>query len=186
VYFSDPPADGKSRRKREGQMRTNYKLISVIFSLALLAAPAAAQQSAKSGTYKGNYWGQGVPGATQSYELEKGHVFYLAQNHGIFLNNVADGFLDKTEATCPFAGDFSNGVFTAANGYCIVTDKDGDKAFLVWRGKGPAPGTYAGTFEWAGGTGKFQGLQGNNSYHGGDIGKTGAFSAVWEGDWRLP
>jgi hypothetical protein len=67
-----------------------------------------------------------------------------------------------------------------------MTDKDGDKAFLVWRGKGTAPGSGAGTFEWSGGTGKFVGLQGNNNWRGSVIGKTGAFTVVWEGDWRLP
>ena len=79
-----------------------------------------------------------------------------------------------------------DGVSTANHGYCVMTDKDGDKAFLAWRGKGTAPGSYAGTFEWTGGTGKFQGLQGNNNWHGADIGKTGSIVVLWEGDWRLP
>jgi hypothetical protein len=95
--------------------------------------------------------------------------------------------LRSTEVTCPLVADSVNGVDIANHGYCILTDKDGDKAFLVWRGKSSAaPGSYAGTFEWAGGTGKFLGLQGNNNWHGPFIGKTPAFIVVYEGDWRLP
>jgi hypothetical protein len=50
------------------------------------------------------------------------------------------------------------------------------------KGKGSAPGIIAGT----GGTGKFTGIQGNNTFHVTAIGKTLASSIVWEGEWRLP
>jgi len=103
--------------------------------------------------------------------------------------DVSDGFLDKTEVTCPATSDSVNGVDTAARGYCIVTDKDGDKAFLVWQGKGTGAGSAdAGTFQWTGGTGKFAGLQGNNTFGHGifPISKTSGGWTVWEGDWRLP
>jgi hypothetical protein len=54
--------------------------------------------------------------------------------------DVSDGFLDKTEVTCPMANDIVNGVLTAGHGYCIIADKDGDKASIVFQGKGTAPG----------------------------------------------
>jgi hypothetical protein len=167
-------------------MRISYKLISGIFTLALLTAPAAAQQPAKSGKYAGKYTFHAVAEALHTYELEKGHVFLIVYNHGVFLNDAADGFLDKTEVTCPVVEDIVNGLDTANHGVCIMTDKDGDKAFFVWRGKSTAPGAYAGTFEWTGGTGKYSGLQGNNNWHGTAIGKELAGVVVWEGEWRLP
>jgi hypothetical protein len=34
-----------------------------------------------------------------------------------------------------FENDIVDGVSTALNGHCIVTDKDGDKAFIVYEGK---------------------------------------------------
>jgi hypothetical protein len=37
-------------------MQAGYKLLSALFALALLAPPAAEQQSAKSGTFTGK-WG---------------------------------------------------------------------------------------------------------------------------------
>jgi hypothetical protein len=175
-----------SRRKREGQMRPGYKLISALFAVALLAAPATAQQSAKSGTYKGKFAAHAVPSVAQTYELDKDHAFFLGQAHGVFLNDVADGFIDKTEVNCPLVQDIVGGLATTAHGYCTITDKDGDKAFLVWEAKDTAPGTGGGPFKWTGGTGKYSGLQGNNTFHYGNIGKTGAGVVVWEGEWRLP
>ena len=85
-----------------------------------------------------------------------------------------------------FENDIVDGVSTALNGHCIVADKDGDKAFIVYEGKGSAPGISAGTFQWTGGTGKFTGIQGNNTFQVTAIGKNPASSIVWEGEWRLP
>src|SRR5215472_12823280 len=130
----------------------------LLVSATVLGATAEAQQLPKSGKYTGKF---GAEGVGQTYELEKGHVFFVGMYHGVFFNDVADGFLDKTEVTCPGTNDIVDGVSRASHGYCIMTDKEGDKAFLVWQGKGTAPGTGEGTFQWTGGTGKFAGIQGN-------------------------
>jgi hypothetical protein len=170
-------------------MQTSRKLILAIFAVAIcgmLGAPTDAQRPAKSGKYIGKFAAHLPGGVEQSYELEKGHVFIVGPAHGVFLNDVAGGFLDKTEVVCPRVLDVVNGLIVAMHGYCTMTDKDGDKVFLVWEGKDTAPGTGGGTFKWTGGTGKFSGLQGNNNWHGTGIGKTPSFVVVWEGDWRLP
>jgi hypothetical protein len=153
--------------------------------VSLLGATAEAQQLPKSGKYKGTYASHSAGGG-QTFELEKDHVFFLGSSHGVFLNDVADGFLDKTEVTCALADDLVGGVASALHGYCIVTDKDGDKAFLMHQGKGAEPGRTDGTFQWTGGTGKFMGIQGNNAYHVTQIGKNPAAWIVWEGEWQLP
>jgi hypothetical protein len=72
-------------------MRAGYKLISALFAIALLGAPAAAQQPAKSGKYTGKLFVHGMPGVDQTYELKKGNVFVLSTVHGVFVNDVADG-----------------------------------------------------------------------------------------------
>jgi hypothetical protein len=163
-------------------MRSVWIAMAVV---SLLGATAEAQQLPKSGKYTGKYASH-LAGGGQTYELEKGHVFFLGASHGIFFNDVADGFLDKTEVTCALVGDVVDGITNAGHGYCTVTDKDGDKAFLVHQGKGPGPGRVDGTFQWTGGTGKFTGIQGNNAYHVTQIGKNPASWIVWEGEWQLP
>jgi hypothetical protein len=150
---------------------------------ALLGATAQAQQQPKSGKYTGKFGSQVVG---QNYELDKGHVFFVGITHGVFFNDIAGGFIDKTEVTCPGVNDVVDGISRGGSGYCTVTDKDGDKAFLIYQGKGTGVGTSEGTFQWTGGTGKYTGLQGNNVFHPTRIGKTPAVSIPWEGEWRLP
>jgi hypothetical protein len=159
---------------------------ALLVGTTVLGATAEAQQLPKSGKYTGKYAEYGVPELSHAYELEKGHVFYLGQSNGVFFNDVADGFLDKTAVTCAVANDLVNGVSRALNGHCIITDKDGDKVFTVYEAKGSAPGIMAGTFQWTGGTGKFTGIQGDNTFQVNAIGKTLAAWIPWEGEWRLP
>ena len=109
--------------------------------VSLLGATVEAQQLPKSGKYTGKYASHLVPEVAQTFELEKGHVFVLTKSQGVFFNDVADGFLDKSEVTCALVSDVVDGIQNSGHGYCIVTDKDGDKAFLVHQaGKGSAPG----------------------------------------------
>jgi hypothetical protein len=164
-------------------MRANYKLITAVFAVASLGAPATAQQSAKSGTYTGKY---GPHAVGQTYEIGKGHVFFVGMFHGVFYNDVAGGFIDKTEWTCPGVNDIVEGVSASNHGYCIGTDKDGDKVFFVWQGKGTVPGSGEGAFQWTGGSGKYSGIQGQNTFRFTGIGNTAAFSVVWQGERRLP
>jgi hypothetical protein len=156
----------------------------VAFAIAvLLGAIAEAQQQPKSGKYTGKF---GLQSTGQTYELEKGHVFSVGLGHGVFFNDISGGFLDKTAVDCPGVNDVVDGVSRTGSGYCIVTDKDGDKAFLIYQSKGIAPGASEGTFQWTGGTGKFTGLQGNNNFRPVRIGTTTATWVAWEGEWRLP
>jgi hypothetical protein len=150
---------------------------------ALLGATAQAQQQQESGKDTGKYGTQGI---NQIYELEKGHVYSVGMGHGVFFNDVAGGFLDKTAVVCPGVTGIVDGTIRTRSGYCILTDKDGDKAFLVFQLKGVAVGVSEGTFQWTGGTGKYDGLQGNNVFRPTRIGNTPAASIPWEGEWRLP
>ena len=160
--------------------------LALLISTAVLGGTAEAQQLPKSGKYTGKYASHLVPEVAQTFELEKGHAFVLTKSHGVFFNDVADGFLDKSEVTCAIANDVVDGVSAAVQGHCIVTDKDGDKIFSAYQGKGTAPGIIAGENQWTGGTGKFSGIQGNNTFRVTAIGKNPASWIVWEGEWRLP
>jgi hypothetical protein len=152
-------------------------------TLVLVVGVTAEAQMPKQGKYRGMF---GARGAGTTHEIEQGHVFFTGAFSGVFFNDVADGFIDKSAVECPAVNDIVNGLVIAEHGYCIVTDKDGDKAFLVWKGKGTSPNAGGGDFQWTGGTGKFSGLKGNNTWRGTGISNTGAASVVWEGEWQLP
>ena len=48
------------------------------------------------------------------------------------------------------------------------------------------PNVGGGDFQWTGGTGKFAGIKGNNTYRYTGIADTPGYSVVWEGKWQLP
>ncbi len=151
--------------------------------LAFAVSVAAEAQMPKQGRFRGNF---GVTAVGTPHQIEEGHVFFVGAFSGVFFNDVAGGFLDKSSVVCPGVNDIVNGTSTGNHGYCIVTDKDGDKAFLVWQGKDTSPNAGGGDQEWTGGTGKYAGLRGKSTYRYTGIGATPSFAVVWDGEWQLP
>jgi hypothetical protein len=88
---------------------------------------------------------------------------------------------------CGSQGVVQNDQFSFS-GYCIATDKEGDKAVLKWactRGGDRC----VGAFDWTGGTGKYVGIRGRSQFDGGQIaeGPLGAIGdSNFKGKWNLP
>jgi hypothetical protein len=152
-------------------------------ALVLVIGVSAEAQLPKDGKYRGMF---GVQGSGTAHEIEKGHIFFVGGFDGVFFNDVAGGFMDKSSVRCPGVNDIVNGVSIGNHGYCIVTDKAGDKAFMVWKGRDTQPNVGGGDFQWIGGTGKFAGIKGDNTYRYTGIADTPGYWGVWEGEWRLP
>ena len=163
-----------------------FVVMFVVASVGL-SAQAAETQLAKQGTYSAH---PGWNFTGNILELEKGHQVWDGHEDGTFFNDAGSGFLHLTALTCTDTGEINNGVFVNANGYCVVTDKDGDRAFVVWKCKGQP--RCEGDFQWTDGTGKYTGLTGNNTFHGGPTVPSGTVGnrvqgyAVWKGEWKLP
>src|SRR5437867_2016424 len=139
----------------------------------------AEAQLAKQGTYSGKF---GWYAVGKGFEIEKGHEFWVGEFSGTFFNDAGEGFMHETSWVCPGVNDVINGVSQVSHGYCVITDKDGDKAFLVWKaGKG-----FEGDFQWTGGTGKYTGITGNNAFTALLIGPTPSGYSLWKGEWKLP
>lgn len=165
-------------------MKTNIRLgVLGVVALTLAMSSTAQSQEARHGTFKGNFGARFTGTVT---EIEKGHAFYAGAFSGVFFNDVAGGFIDKSSVECPGINDVVNGVAAVNHGYCIVTDKDGDKAVLKWQGKDSSPGIGGGDQYWISGTGKYAGITGKTTYKYAAIGDAPAFSVVWEGEWKLP
>jgi len=158
-----------------------FVVMFVVASVGL-SAQAAETQLAKQGTYSGH---SGWNFTGNMLEIEKGHQVYDGHEDGTFFNDAGSGFLHLTAITCTDTGELINGVFKD-NGYCVVTDKDGDKAFLVWKCKGGP--RCEGDFQWTSGTGKYTGLTGNTTFYGSPTvpNKLGSGYAVYKGEWKLP
>jgi hypothetical protein len=159
-------------------------MLVAVVAVTILGTSAEAQQLAKSGKYSGKYLF--TANVLKNREVEKDHFFYLAENEGIFMNDAGEGFLHGSSSICPVFGVITKAGF-AGNGTCVLTDTDGDKAFLAWNCALNPGGNCAGPFQWTGGTGKYQGLKGNNSFiaHG-FIDGTNQEIVDWKGEWQLP
>ncbi len=106
-------------------------------------------------------------GVGKAHQLEKGHVFWVGEFSGTFFNDKGQGSLFNLDGVkCPAAYDFDfNHKKGKAQGYCVVSDPGGDKAFLSWQCQGDTHDCH-GTFDYTGGTGRFQGISGSNKFNG--------------------
>jgi hypothetical protein len=106
-------------------------------------------------------------GVGKAHELEKGHVYWVGEFSGTFFNDKGAGSLfHENGVKCPgFLDNDTNSKKSKAAGYCIISDADGDQAYLVWQAEGDTV-TNPGTFEYTGGTGKYKGVSGKNTFVG--------------------
>jgi hypothetical protein len=109
-------------------------------------------------------------GVGKAYEMEKGHYFWVGEFSGTFFNDKGAGSpFHRAGVKCPGWLDMDfNSKRSQGGGTCIITDLEGNQAYLTWRNAGaPGPGGQGpGTFQYTGGTGKYQGISGNNTFVG--------------------
>ena len=135
----------------------------------------------KEGKYSAKF---GWSSKGQMYEVGPDHNVFVGEFSGTIFNDKGEGFLNMASVVCPGYLDINKGM-NDAHGYCVITDEDGDKAYLVWRCKGDK--ICKGDEQWTGGTGKYERITGNNSLFAlPSIGGTPQGYSIWEGEWKLP
>jgi hypothetical protein len=72
----------------------------------------------------------------------------------------------------------------SGHGVILFTDRDGDKMFWAWEGKGQN-GLWSGPATIVRGTGKFEGLKGKATWSSVDVSAT-QFYVDWQGEMDLP
>ena len=109
----------------------------------------------------------GAFGVGKTYELEKGHFYWVGEYSGTFFSDKGEkGLLDRAGVKCPsWADNDLNNKKSKAGGICIMTDLAGDTAYATYQGTGTSARTN-GTWEWTGGTGKYKEIKGSNTYDG--------------------
>src|SRR2546428_224016 len=180
------PARKKSFAPRRGGRMMKGTAFGFVIALACVLIGwelAEAQQLAKRGTYTSTFAWNGV---TKVYEGDKDHMAVAGEYTGVNLTDGGQPFLHHAAVVCPAVAFVDKGIATN-RGHCITTDRDGDKAFLVWQCRSPQPGARCeGDFQWTGGTGKYTGLSGKNCFNAGVIPTTTAGYSIWKGEWQLP
>jgi hypothetical protein len=106
---------------------------------------------------------QGYPGRNQWGGVTDCYVAvtaYLSNDKG------KGSLLDQSGWKCPGFNDVDvNNKKGRAAGICIVKDTDGDQAYSTWQCEGDVA-TCSGTFDYVGGTGKYKGINGHNTFLG--------------------
>jgi hypothetical protein len=141
----------------------------------------AADQLPKRGSYAGTF-GWYFQGTVSG---DDAHSVWGGAGTGAFRNDAGSGFLHGALVVCTAAGVSRREGHSDDRGECVATDRDGDRAFATWKcTKCPS----IGEFQWTGGTGKYAGLKGRNSYQNNYAGPAGSPAgwAAWKGEWELP
>ncbi len=126
-----------------------------------VVAPAHAEDLKVTGQF-------GWFGVGKAQQLEKGHIFWVGEFSGIFFNDKGKGSpFHLAGVRCPASNDLDfNSKKNKGAGTCIISEPGGaDQAYLSWRCEGDTE-TCHGTFEYTGGTGKYQGISGSNTFTG--------------------
>jgi hypothetical protein len=107
----------------------------------------------------------GFLGVGKAYEIEKGHAYWVGEYGGTFFNDKGEKSLfDHAGIKCPAWADLDfNKKSGKFGGYCVITDLDGDSAYITWQAAG-TPTRFPGTFDYTGGTGKYKDIKGTNTF----------------------
>jgi len=132
--------------------------VLAISSLVLLCGTAQAQDWKVTGVFA---W----LGVGKTFQIEKGHSYWVGEFSGTFINDKGAGSVfHGAGMKCPGFNDLNfNDKKATAGGYCVITDAEGDQAYVLWQGMGDTTSS-KGTFMYTGGTGKYKGISGNNSW----------------------
>jgi hypothetical protein len=97
-------------------------------------------------------------------QVDKDHAYMVGALMGAIFIDGGHGQLDASSLLCPgtIALNLNSGERNG-QGRCIITDKDGDKIYAKWSCRGNEKGC-KGPFNLLGGTGKFMGISGDNTW----------------------
>jgi hypothetical protein len=133
-------------------------LIFATLSLGIIT-PAWSQQSSalpNSGSFKIH---TGLKGIVETTQVGDKHFYTSGNFWGVTYNDAGVGPLHMGAVVCPFTGETIDGAGTA-QGTCAFSDADGEKIFVTYTGRISPSGTFDGLNKITGGTGKFDGIQG--------------------------
>ena len=161
------------RHKFASYWAASTLIVSLVNSL-----PAVAEET-------GHWHGLGglvaIDKKAVNLEDRPNHTAGITEFDGIVFNVDSKPFLDKARYQVVSLND--TGVATA--GYKTFTDADGAKVFCKYATTGGKWPDFHGTFEFTGGTGKYQGITGNGTYHIVFV----SDKASWDelvGDYKMP
>lgn len=133
----------------------------ILMAIFLVVAFAGTHAQAAEQTVKAMATWQAQGLVTQ---VDKDQAMMVGALMGALFIDGGHGQLDASTIICP--GTIALNLNTGARsgqGRCVITDKEGDKIYAKWSSRGNEKGM-KGPFNFVGGTGKFMGISGDNSW----------------------
>ena len=149
-------------------------------ALLTFVPPSSAEDLPKQGNFAVTYTAAGT--LTRTVDLGDGTKVVANEGRMIATNDAGQGIFHNATGECLGlrGGD-------ARNGYCVFTDKDGDKFVEPWS---IAPGAKKGTATLGPGTGKYKGIEGKLEWEAVTSlpAATGAYNFIGKkrGSYQLP
>ena len=160
-------------------MRTAYLSFAIVTLMLGANLPAAAEDS-------GHWHGLSVLVATDKkvakVDDRADHTLYLTEYDGAVYNGDGKPFLDKARYQVVALVDTA---VTPRGGYKTFTEADGSKVFAKYTVTEAKMPDVRGTFEFTGGTGKYEGITGNGTFHDVFV----SDKAAWDelvGEYKIP
>ena len=151
-------------------------------SAAIFCGATYAQQLPKSGTISIN---SGFKSNGEVLQVGEGRVFGWGGFYGVTVNTRGSGPLHMGSAVCSYTLDLTGGA-GPGRGSCAWTDADGDKIYTEYAGMLATNGVFEGLNQFAGGTGKFNGITGKAPFQCKALSAQGHFGCSQQFEYRLP
>ena len=148
------------------------------------AIPVIAQQKTdvpSSGTFKLH---SGWKTLGETIQVAEDHVSGSGNFWGVTYNDGGAGPLHNGAAVCTYTLDTIKGAGTA-QGTCAWGDVDGDKIFTSYSGSISPSGSLEGMNKITGGTGKFNGIQGQAPFQCKFLNDKGQVACTQQFEYRL-
>lgn len=158
----------------------NIVVAGVCGAIMLAFGITAEAQLAPEGTFGGTFgWYSISENATANPEQAP----VVEKFGGTFFHDHEKGFLHNAGVACQ---GVTHGTAEAlkSQGDCVVTDRDGDTARLLWACEGKE--VCEGQGYWTQGDGKYKGITGNMVFSRYALKPTAAGYSLWRGTWQLP
>jgi hypothetical protein len=134
----------------------------LVFSIALIASPAAAEK------YK--WHGTSFATETQTMDVgdEEGHMLLIMKFKQLTINeNTGEKFVNTSVNTLDIN---PKAMIATMHGYGVRIDKDGDQILSSSEGKMVGKDHWVGTYIITKGTGKFEGIKGKGTWDSYNLG----------------
>jgi hypothetical protein len=148
--------------------------------LFLLLGTTAEAQLAPDGTFGGTF---GWYATNDGVDAETGSIPLVEKFGGAFFHDKEQGFLHHAGIICQGVRHTTEEALKTY-GDCVVTDRDGHTARLLWQCEGKE--VCEGQGHWTQGDGKYTGITGNVVFSRFALKPTAAGYSLWRGSWQLP